>query len=148
MSRKTDKLSSLIRNTVGEAILTKLSDPRIDPARTSITRVEAAGDLKSATVYVSVAGDEKQRNKTMAALTHAAGYLQDKLKEKANLQFTPVLDFRFDLAFKKTMETLKLLSEVGKELRDIDSQRAATVVEEDSVESTPARRDTLSADMP
>ena len=124
MSRKTEILSSLIRNVVGDAILTRISDPRIDPARTSVTRVEARGDLKSAKVFISVAGDDKQVNKTLAALKHAAGYLQDRLVDRTNLKYTPTLIFEYDDAFKKTMETFRLLSEVEEDLRECETPQA------------------------
>jgi len=133
MSRKTEKLASLIRSTVGEAILTRLSDPRIDPARTSITRVEACGDLKSATVYISVAGDEHLQSRTMAALVHASGYLQDRLARRASLRYIPVLKFEFDIAFKQTMETFKLLSQVRDELGELERKRISREEKQDSL---------------
>ena len=48
MSRRTDRIASLIRDTVGMLLLTKMSDPRIDPALTSITRVEVPADSSPA----------------------------------------------------------------------------------------------------
>ena len=125
MSRKTEKLGSLIRNIVGDAILSKISDPRIDPVKTSVTRVEASGDLRHAVVYVSVAGDEKQRSKTMRALSHASGFLQDRIAERAALRHTPILRFKFDEAFKQAIETFRLLSKVEGELRENDEDEAS-----------------------
>jgi len=123
MSHKTKRLSSLIRSTLGQALLTRMSDPRFDPVRTSITRVEVSGDLRTATVYVSVSGDEKLERLTVAALKHAAGYLQDQLMERVRLRHTPVLTFEIDTAFKKTQETLDILSEVGREIREKEEAR-------------------------
>ena len=100
-----------------------MSDPRFDPVRTSITRVDVSGDLRYATVYISVSGDEKLQRRTIAALKHAAGYLQDQLMERVRLRHTPILTFEIDTAFKKTMETLDILSEVGKEIREKEQAR-------------------------
>ena len=73
MSRRTERVGNLIRSTIGELLLSKISDPRIDPARTSITRVEVPEDLLSAKVYISVLGNETQERTTLRALRHAAG---------------------------------------------------------------------------
>ena len=126
MSRKTKRLSSLIRNTLGQIMLSKMSDPRFDPALTSITRVEVTGDLRTARVYVSVAGDEKTQVRTIMALKHASGYLQDQLMDRVRLRHTPVLEFEIDEAFKRTVETLNLISEIGDELREQESGRQSS----------------------
>jgi ribosome-binding factor A len=120
MSRRTDRVGNLIRNELGQILLAKMSDPRFDPIRTSITRVTVPEDLLSATVYLSVAGPESAEKKTVSALTHAAGYLQEQLMKRIQLRHTPKLDFRIDTKFKKTVETLNLIAEVSAELHAQD----------------------------
>jgi ribosome-binding factor A len=122
MSRRTDRVGHLIRNTLGSILLAKLSDPRFDPLKVSITRVEVTEDLLQAKVFVSVAGESAEQNKAVAALRHAAGYLQEKMMEQIQLRFTPKLDFRIDTKYQKTLETLHLISEVSAELRAKDEQ--------------------------
>jgi ribosome-binding factor A len=123
MSRRTDRVANLIRNTLGEILLSKMADPRFDPVKTSITRVEVPEDLLTARVYISVAGEEKQRNKTLAALRSASGFLQERLTRRIRLKHTPKLEFRIDEKFRKTMETLNLISEVMSEIHEKDRQR-------------------------
>ena len=120
MGRKIKRLASAIRSTLGQALLTSMSDPRFDPTRTSITRVEVAGDFRTATVYISVSGDEKLQRLALASLRHAAGYLQDKLNERIQLRHTPKLSFEIDTLYEKTMQTLNILAEVSKEIRQKD----------------------------
>ena len=117
MSRRTERVSNLIRNTLGPILLAKISDPRFDPVAASITRVEVPEDLLTARVYISVAGDQKDQSKTIKALRHAAGYLQEQMMKRIQLRHTPRLDFQIDQKLKKTMETLNLLAEVTEELR-------------------------------
>jgi ribosome-binding factor A len=102
-----------------------MSDPRFDPVKTSITRVEVPEDLLTARVYLSVAGPTQVQNQTLAALQHAAGYLQEKMMDRIELRHTPKLEFVLDTQFKKTMETLAVISEVSEELRQIDADRQA-----------------------
>lgn len=98
-------------------MLSKMSDPRYDSARTSITRVEVPEDLLTARVYVSVTGSEEDQHKTIAALKHAVGYLQERLGREIRLRNTPRLTFEIDVKFKKTLETLGLIAEIAEERR-------------------------------
>ncbi len=117
MSRRTERINNLIRNAVGRLLLRKLSDPRIDPAMTSITRVEVPQDLLTAKVFVSVIGTEAEQRRTMIALHHAAGHIQELLAKEIRLRHTPVLKFELDENFKKTLQTLQLIQQATEEIR-------------------------------
>ncbi len=134
MSRRTERVGSLIRNTLGQIFLAKLADPRFDPVKTSITRVEVPEDLLTATVYITVAGDESEQSKTISSLRHAAGYLQDRMMKRIQLRNTPKLYFKIDTQYKKTMETLSLISEVTEELRLKDEAKQEN--QEDALEES------------
>ena len=118
MSRRTQRVGSLIRTIVGEILLTKISDPRLDPAKTSITRVEVPDDLLTATVFVSVIGSDADQSKALHALKHASGFIQERMGRQMSLRNTPVLKFETDEKFKKTMETLRLIDEARYEVGD------------------------------
>lgn len=120
MTRRTERVSNLIRNTVGQLLLTKLSDPRIDPAKTSIMRVEVSEDLLTAKVFVSVIGNEAQQRNTLRALHHAAGHIQERMMQQIKLRHTPVLEFVLDQNFKKTLRTLELIDQAMAEIQQSD----------------------------
>lgn len=117
MSRRTQRVGNLIRNTLGELLFSKLSDPRIDPGRTSITRVEVPEDLLTARVYVSVMGTEAEQRRTVQGLQHAAGKLQEELAARIRLRHTPKLSFELDERFKRTLETLETIEKAMAEIR-------------------------------
>jgi ribosome-binding factor A len=123
MSRRTQRVGNLVRQTLGEILLSKLSDPRIDPARTSITRVEVPEDLLTAKVFVSVLGTEGQQSRTVRALQHAAGHLQELLRDRVALRHTPVLSFQLDTQFKKTLETLGIIQQAMDEIHEKEQAR-------------------------
>ena len=118
MTRRTDRVGSLIRNTIGELLLSKISDPRIDPATTSITRVEVTPDFLQAKVYVSVLGSRSDQRKAISGLTHAAGHLQELMMRQIKLRNTPLLVFLPDETFKKTMKTLELIQQAMSEIEE------------------------------
>lgn len=143
MSRRTERVSNLIRNTLGQLMLAKMADPRIDPARTSITRVEMPEDLLTARVYVSVMGTEPEQRRTLQALRHAAGHLQELVGRQISLRNTPLLNFVLDTQFKKTIQTLGLIQQAMDEIHQKEqkeSEEAAQPREEpnEDTQDTPS----------
>jgi ribosome-binding factor A len=135
MTKRRDRRDTLLRQILGELVLTKLSDPRIDQARTTITRVELAEDFLTAKVYVSVLGDEADQRKTLRALKGAAGHLQELMMKQISLRHTPHLEFVFDEEFKKTLKTLQLIQQAMNEIHE--KERAADGDETDETDETP-----------
>ena len=117
MSRRTQRIESLIRDTIGMLLLTKIADPRIDPARTSVTRVEVPADLLSAKVYISVMGTEAEQRNALRALQHASGHIQQLMMREIELRNTPILTFELDVQYKKTIETLAVIQQAMEEIR-------------------------------
>jgi ribosome-binding factor A len=126
MSRRSERVASLIRNTIGQLLLAKLSDPRLNPALVSVTRVEMAEDLLTARVYVSVVGAPSQQRNALRALRHAAGRLQELMMQQIELRNTPVLEFALDEKFKQTLRTYELIDQAMAEIRAKEDRQAAS----------------------
>ncbi len=120
MSRRTERVGNLIRNTIGQLLLSKVSDPRIDPAKTSITHVEVAEDMLSAKVFVSVIGTEAEQRRTLRGLGRGAGHMQELMMRQITLRNTPLLQFVLDKNLKKTLETLELIQKAMTEIEQKD----------------------------
>jgi len=94
MSRRTDRLSDLLRAELSELILREIKDPRIKLV--SLTGVEVTSDLRRAIVRVSVLGEESQREEAVEALRHARGFLRTELAHRLRTRVTPELIFELD----------------------------------------------------
>jgi ribosome-binding factor A len=105
-------------------ILTELSDPRIDPARTSVVRVEVPEDLLTAKVFISVLGDDALQSKTLRALKHATGHIQELLGRRLALKHTPRLIFEVDKNFQDTLEIYQIIEDAMQDIRDKESARS------------------------
>lgn len=70
----------------------EIKDPRINPM-TSVVAVEVAPDLKTAKAYISVLGDEKSQQDTIAGLRSAEGFIRRSLAKSVNLRNTPEIKF-------------------------------------------------------
>ncbi|MDP7636168.1 MAG: 30S ribosome-binding factor RbfA [Phycisphaerae bacterium] len=133
MTRRTQRVGNLIRDTVGQVILTGLADPRIDRARTSITRVDIPEDLLAATVYVSVLGTEIQQRLAVRALNHAAGHVQELMMRQISLRHTPRLTFELDENFQRTLDTFETIERAMQEIKEKErAQQATDPIEQDS----------------
>ncbi len=124
MSRRTERVGKLLRRAIGEVVIEKLADPRIDIARTSITRVEVSEDLLRAKVYVSVIGSETQQHLGLKALRGAAGCIKAMVQERVRLRHVPRLEFLVDTHFKTALGTLQAISRAMAELGDKPHQDA------------------------
>ena len=76
--------------------ITGLDDPDRRILAATIAGVRVAKDLTSARIYVSYFGDQEVLDDTVAALNHAAGFVQARLGKKLRMRHTPKLRFIAD----------------------------------------------------
>ena len=117
-TRRQEKVARVVKEVVSDAIANHLSDPRIE-GFVSVTRVEMAPDLRNADVHLSIFGrDETTQKRTFIAITHARSRIQSLLAGRMQSKFCPVLRFHRDEKFKKTLETMKLIDQAAKEIKN------------------------------
>ena len=92
MSRRTEKLARLIRESVSTTVLFEIRDPRVQ--NVTVLGADVAPDLRTAKVRVSVMGDERDEQLALHGLESARGFLQAKLNDRAELRYTPVAVLR------------------------------------------------------
>jgi ribosome-binding factor A len=109
MSRRTDRLAEEIREEVARIIGAGLKDPRI--GFVTVTRVDLTADLRQARVHVGVLGDAAARDKSMAGLRQAAGFIRRELGKRIRVRHTPELVFQYDSGLDATDRVARLLDE-------------------------------------
>src|SRR5215210_9029070 len=88
------RVNEVIREVIASSIATELDDPRI--GFVTVTSVDTSPDLRSARVYVSVLGDESERERTLTALRSSHGLLQSRIASEMRIKYTPTLSFHYD----------------------------------------------------
>jgi ribosome-binding factor A len=106
-SGRMRRVNEVIREVLGAAISTDLRDPRI--GFVTVTAVETSPDLRSARVFVSVLGNEEERDETLKGLASAHGVLQSRLNAELTMKRTPSLTFHFDDTIQKGIRVSELL---------------------------------------
>ena len=81
MTDRMRKVNELLREVLSEAVL-ELKDPRI--GFVTVTGVRTSPDLSHATVYVSVLGSERKRERSLEGLEAAHGVLQARIARGAD----------------------------------------------------------------
>jgi ribosome-binding factor A len=109
-ARRTARLAGQIQEVLAGMITSGLKDPRI--GFVTVTRVALTEDLRLARVRVGVLGDQAQRDKTMAGLRQASGYLRRELGKRLRVRHTPELAFLYDEGLDATDRVAKLLEEI------------------------------------
>lgn len=112
-SPRMRRINEVLREVVGAAISSDLSDPRI--GFVTVTSVETSPDLRHAKVFVSVLGDEEERQASLAALTSSHGVLQTRIASETRMKRTPTLTFHYDDTIEQGVRISQLLEEAPAE---------------------------------
>jgi ribosome-binding factor A len=132
-SHRTLRVAEAIREVVSQAILFEVADPRVKAV--TVLHAEVTGDLRHATVFVSVMGTEAQQKLALRGLQHASGFLQSRVAARLQTRFTPALTFKLDDSVKKSIAISRLIDEAiasdRKDDSDVDSTEDASLDEDD-----------------
>ncbi|HSV64592.1 MAG TPA: 30S ribosome-binding factor RbfA [Mycobacteriales bacterium] len=88
------KLAVRIREIVATTLEHEVKDPRL--GMVTITDARVTADLREATVYYTVYGDDTARDDSAAALESARGVLRSEVGRQTGVRYTPTLAFVAD----------------------------------------------------
>ena len=109
-SHRLKRTDDLLRRIISEAILTKVQDPRV--GLVTVTGVEVSREYDTAKVWVSVYGDEKAREDSLAGLRSAAPFLQSEIAHEIRMRRIPRLRFLYDGSLDRGMRIEETLKEI------------------------------------
>lgn len=116
------RVASLLIQEISLILRKDVKDPRVSGFIT-VTDVEMAKDLKSATVYVSIMGDEQNCRKSFEGLINAAGFIKKRLGENLTLKYIPSLHFKEDYSIREGSQLYDKLVKIGEQERKLEEQR-------------------------
>ena len=106
MSQRTAKVESLIQQVVATSIVELLDR---DAAGVTVTRVDAAPDMRNATVWIGLLGSGKEQDRLWEALEQQRRELQLALSAKMSTKFVPMLHLKRDTGGAYAAEIDRLL---------------------------------------
>lgn len=107
------RIESQIRREIAAMIsLGQIKDPRL-MSLTTVTAVKVSRDLGHAKVWISHVGERRELEEGVAALNHAAGFIQGVLGRRMQLRTFPRLAFMLDDSMERGFRVVQKLREVG-----------------------------------
>src|SRR3954462_14065165 len=110
VTERMRRVNEAVREVLSEAV-GELKDPRI--GFVTVTGVQTSPDLRHATVFVSVLGAERKREKTLAGLAAAHGVLQARIARELRMKRTPQLTFEYDPTVERGVRMSQLIDELA-----------------------------------
>jgi ribosome-binding factor A len=111
--KRADRVAERIQKEISELLIRKVNDPRI--GFVTVTRVKCSDDLRNATVYFSVFGDDTKKADCMAGLKSAQSFLQKEVFKRMQIKVPTLLYFRLDTGLEEGNKIQKLLKEIRDE---------------------------------
>jgi len=112
MSRRVERVNSLIRQEICELLQRQVKDPRLGGLIT-VSRVSTSADFRHAKVYVSVIGTREEADEVLVAFTKASGFLRKEISRRVDLRRIPELSFHYDDSIGQGAQVLELISRVA-----------------------------------
>ena len=109
-----------MKKELGDIIGRKIKDPRI--GFVTVTDVEVTGDLQQAKVYISVLGDEEQRENTLKGLAKAKGFIRTEIGHRIRLRKTPEIIFEWDESIDYGNRIDTLLHQLHKDEKPLENR--------------------------
>lgn len=113
-NKRINRISEEVRRVVSELLFNGLKDPRINPMA-SVTSVEVTRDLSFANIYISVLGDELEKENTLLGLESAKGFIRKEIGSRIDLRHVPEPKFHLDESIENAIHMAELIHKVNKE---------------------------------
>jgi len=120
-NKRAIRVGELLKEEISQIVLREMKDPRI--GFVSITDVEVSGDLRHAKVFISVYGDDKEKEETLEGLQQAQGYVRKLVGERVKIHHIPEIIFRYDDSIENGVHISKLIKDLKQsgEIKESDS---------------------------
>lgn len=112
---RATRVAEVIKHEVADILLHRLKDARVESSRVSVTDVEVSRDLRHATVFVSVLGEEEQQKEALTGLRSASGYVRSEIGKTIKLRSTPEIHFKLDTSLEKGANIIALMNRLQEE---------------------------------
>lgn len=112
--KRINRISEEVKKVMSDLIFHDLKDPRINRL-TTVTSVEVTRDLSFANIYISVLGDDLEKENTLLGLESAKGYIRKEIGNRIVLRHVPEPKFFIDKSIENAMFMNELIEKVNRQ---------------------------------
>ena len=127
MSRRQQRLNEQFREEISDLLLRQLKDPRL-AGIVSITQVSISPDMKRASVFISVLGDEEQKQTVLKGMVAASGFIRRELGHRLDIRYIPEIECRLDETIEKGAHILDLIKQISTPIEEKVIKKAVNKV--------------------
>jgi len=120
MFKRSEKVAETVHELVTGLLIKGIKDPRI--GFMTVTGVKMTDDLRQATVYFSVVGDDVAKKETEAGLNSARGFIRREMGKQLRMRYVPEVIFKYDHSLERGNRIDELLREIGEHGQRDDSK--------------------------
>ncbi|MCS7224290.1 MAG: 30S ribosome-binding factor RbfA [Armatimonadetes bacterium] len=113
VSRRVERANELLREIIGDFLLHRLRDPRLEWV--TVTEVQVSADFQKAKVFVSILKDNLKDQEVLTALEKAQPLIREEINRNVHWRFIPHLTFVVDRRMEKASYVLSLLDRLAQE---------------------------------
>ncbi len=113
-NKRINRISGEVKKVVSELLYNGLKDPRINPM-TTVTSVEVTRDLSYANIYISVLGNDKEKEDSLLGLESAKGFIRNEIGKRIDLRHVPEPVFHLDESIERGIYMTELIERVNRE---------------------------------
>lgn len=111
---RSERVAEEIKKAASQIINNEIKDPRVS-GLISVTKVEVTKDLRHAKIFLSIYGEESEKQKVFEGLKNAEGFIRKELAHRVRMKFIPEISFKMDESIEYGIHIYKLLEEVQKQ---------------------------------
>jgi ribosome-binding factor A len=109
--KRSERVSELLHREISRLLKSEINDPRLEPL--TVTGVRCSDDLREATVFVSVMGEQK--DEALQGLEHAGTFIRTQVGRNCYLRIVPRLHFKLDRTIEQAARINTLLNQIRRE---------------------------------
>ena len=113
---RIERVNEQLKREVSKIIHQDLADPRLQFV--TITQADVSKDLRSAKVYYSVLGDDKQIEGIKECLEQIRGMVRKLIGQRMSMRYTPEIFFSYDRSIELSARIDTALKEIQNESKE------------------------------
>ncbi len=108
---RTRRVGEQIQRDLAELIRSEIRDPRL--GMVTVNHVKVSRDMSHARVYVTMLGEQEDRDVSLSILNKMAGYLRGQIGKRMKIRMIPELKFFYDESIDRGARIESLLKGVA-----------------------------------
>ena len=108
---RSGRINEEIKKEISNIIRNDIRDPRLT-SMISVTKVDVTKDLRYAKVFVSIFGNDEEKNIALSILKNSSGFIRKEVGHRVSLRYTPEILIQLDDSIEHGMHIDALLDKI------------------------------------